>query len=130
MKKLWLDDVRPVPDETWDRVKNYDEFVEYISKNGVPDLISFDHDLGMEHYDALFKEPVKHLLNEGFKDNTGYDCAKWLVRNNYKIKDFKVHSFNPIGKNNILTLLSNWKKYQDNPRDTITKEIRTYYETL
>ena len=35
MKKLWLDDLRPVPDETWDRVKNYKEFVNYIKTYGI-----------------------------------------------------------------------------------------------
>jgi hypothetical protein len=111
MAKLWLDDLRPVPDNTWDIVKNYEEFVAYITTNGVPELISFDHDLGSEHYKALFKCPKKHILNKGFIKKTGYDCAKWLVENDYKINYFKVHSMNPIGAINIETLLNNWKKY-------------------
>lgn len=66
MKKLlWLDDARdpfsheenapdwlifsPIerPFETiW--VKSYREFIEYIAKNGLPDAICFDHDLGLD----------------------------------------------------------------------------------
>ena len=107
MKRLWLDDVRPKPNDEWDLVRSYDEFVDYIKKNGVPELISFDHDLGKEHYKALFKTPKKHILEEGFKEKTGYDCAKWLVENNYKINGYDCHSMNPIGKTNILTLLAN-----------------------
>ena len=45
MKKLYLDDLRVTP-EGFDRVYNYADFVEYITQNGLPDFISFDHDLG------------------------------------------------------------------------------------
>ena len=42
MKKLYLDDLRVTP-EGFDRVYNYADFVEYITQNGLPDFISFDH---------------------------------------------------------------------------------------
>jgi hypothetical protein len=51
--------------ENWSIVRSYDQFIEWINQNGLPNLISFDHDLG------------------DVKDNdyeyTGMDCAKWLV---------------------------------------------------
>jgi len=28
-------------------IRNYQDFVAYISKNGIPSIISFDHDLGL-----------------------------------------------------------------------------------
>ena len=34
----------------WDIVRNYDEFINYILKNGLPSVISFDHDLGLEEW--------------------------------------------------------------------------------
>lgn len=43
---LYLDDLRPTP-EGFERVYDYEEFTEYISQNGMPDFISFDHDLGL-----------------------------------------------------------------------------------
>ena len=59
MKKLiWLDDDRNPHLNNWLRyspikepyevfwLKSEDEFVEYFSKNGIPDAICFDHDLG------------------------------------------------------------------------------------
>jgi hypothetical protein len=55
MTKLFLDDVRMPPDQTWDIVRNYDAFVAYITAHGVPDIIAFDHDLSQEHYAALDK---------------------------------------------------------------------------
>lgn len=93
MKKLYLDDLRPIP-EGYIGVRSYAEFVTYITNNGLPDFISFDHDLGLEE--------------------SGYDCAKWLVNHcldhNFRLPKFDVHSQNPVGKQNILSLLQNFKK--------------------
>jgi hypothetical protein len=90
--KLFLDDVRPVPSGYF-LVTNYDEFVSFLEQQGVPIFISFDHDLG----------DVK----------TGYDCAKYLVEfcldNFLTLPDYKVHSQNPVGKENIEKLLENFK---------------------
>jgi len=51
MKKLYLDDVRCPKTEGWDIVRTYDDFVSWITKNGLPDEVSFDHDLAEIHYD-------------------------------------------------------------------------------
>ena len=32
----------------FDIVRTYDDFVAYIVKNGLPDFISFDNDLGLD----------------------------------------------------------------------------------
>ena len=92
MKKLYLDDLRVTP-EGFDRVYNYTDFVEYITQNGLPNFISFDHDLG--------------------EDESGYDCAKYLVEycieHNLPLPKFSVHSQNPVGKENIERLLNNFK---------------------
>ena len=91
--KLYLDDLRPIP-EGYIGVRSYKEFVTYIIDSGLPDFISFDHDLGLQE--------------------SGYDCAKWLVNfcldNNLRLPKFDVHSQNPVGKENILSLLLNFKK--------------------
>lgn len=91
--KLYLDDIRPIPDGHIG-VRSYAEFVTYITDSGLSDFISFDHDLGLEE--------------------SGYDCAKWLVDycldNNFRLPKFDVHSQNPVGKENILSLLQNFKK--------------------
>jgi hypothetical protein len=48
MKKLYLDDIRTPKTKGWDIVRSYDEFVKWIEENGLPDKLSFDHDLGEE----------------------------------------------------------------------------------
>src|SRR5690554_3429129 len=96
MKKLYLDDIRSIPFD-FIGVRSYSEFVNFIEQNGLPDFISFDHDLGLEE--------------------SGFDCAKWLV--NYcldyqrKLPEFVVHSKNPVGKENIESLLNHFKKTQN-----------------
>ena len=93
---LYQDDLRSTP-ENFERVYDYDEFVNFINKNGVPEFISFDHDLG-----------------EG---KTGFDCAKFLVEfcldNGVSDINFQVHSQNPVGKENIEKLLDNFNRLKN-----------------
>jgi hypothetical protein len=133
MKKLFLDDIRDVRDACyyvpnprvywegdWDIVRNYDEFVHYIETNGLPELISFDHDLADFHYDfkpedyeSMTQEEM--ILKFGSMEKTGLDCAKWLVDfcflNRSELPPFLVHSANPIGKKNIESYLGNAEKW-------------------
>ncbi len=103
--RMYLDDLR-VPIEEFDFiVRSYDEAITIIKTDGVPNFISFDHDLGVDDDEKLLK--------------SGYDLAKWLVEsdldNEYKIPDnftYKVHSQNPVGKQNIISLLDSYLKYR------------------
>lgn len=123
-KWLFLDDTRDPPEhlsKIFDTVRSYDEFVDYIETYGVPEVISFDHDLHPEHTSFFFEcggfRSPPDPKNEIFKNNTGYDCALWLIdyceRNNFKLKIVVVHSHNPIGSSNIYQLISSYqmKKY-------------------
>ena len=82
----------------WIIVRNYSEFTYWICENGLPDLISFDHDLGIE--------------DEGHP--SGMECAKWLVEycldNQLKLPRWLVHSANPAGAENITGLLISFEK--------------------
>lgn len=118
--KLFLDDTRKPYDifintidpdyennSEWVIVSNFYEFINFIEKFGLPKLISFDHDLDIEHYLPENQENIDYNL---FKYNTGYDCAVWLLeycnKNGFEIPNFKVHSQNEVGKKNILNKLS------------------------
>lgn len=94
--------------ERWDIVRNYKEFVAFIESNGIPDVVSFDHDLADAHYDPdTWKEHFK------YEEETGLDCAKWLIQ--YCKKQGKplpvcyCHSMNPVGKENILRELKQYE---------------------
>lgn len=108
MKKLlWLDDQRDPFDKNVDWlnysplgkeveilwIKNATDFKNWITDNGLPDGICFDHDLGED-------------------SASGYDCAKWLVNycldNNIFPPLWSSQSANPVGKANINKLLKNF----------------------
>ena len=127
---LYLDDVRTptttIPGyEPWNVVRNYDEFVKFITDFGIPDLISFDHDLAKEHIDDYYKQfydqGYQHPDYENYKEKTGLDCAQWLV--NYcqekklQLKSISVHSHNPVGASNIQSFINGFKKYMGLPED-------------
>lgn len=98
----------------WIVLRNYKQFVRHIERNGMPELISFDHDLADEHYRPSMFNPDKHYSNyytDGtFNEKTGYDCAKWLIeyaaKNNLPLPKIFCHSMNPVGKENILNLIA------------------------
>ncbi len=107
-------------DIEWHWVKNIDEFKTWISKNGMPTLFAFDHDLGDDAY-ALWHKHRGYVDSEINYDEyvtpTGYHCAKWLT--DYCI-DNKIeftaevfsHSMNDKGRQNIISILENFKKHQ------------------
>lgn len=82
----------------WKIVRNYSQFVRVIvDPEYMTELISFDNDLGAEL--------------------EGYDCAKFLVdyclENNLKLPKYLVHSGNTVARENIITLLSRFEKFQN-----------------
>jgi hypothetical protein len=131
---LWLDDVRDPFDTDTDWlvfapfrdgeviwVKSYEEFVGWITVNGLPDGIAFDHDLAHEHYAPREHWDDKYHAwaeTQNFKEKTGFECAKWLVEfcldKGLDLPAFSSQSANPPGRENILTLLTNFKNFQKN----------------
>ena len=105
---LFIDDERDPPSDgqEWRIARNMEEAGSIIRELGPPNFISFDHDLGE-------KEP------------TGYDIAKKLVAGDLGELggaefegglptdfSFYVHSQNPVGAENIRTLLDNYLKFR------------------
>lgn len=89
----------------WAIVRSYDEFIKQIKENGMPHVVSFDHDLADEHY-------APETQDHHYKEKTGYDCAKWIIeyakQNKIDLpKMILCHSMNPIGKENIINLFAN-----------------------
>lgn len=122
---LFLDDERnpinvtwvPMPNVNWTIVRSFEEFKDAIRKNGLPELISFDHDLGDEAYQEAFKNNLKTFDYTKVKEKTGYDCAIWLV--NYcldrriPLPKYLVHTMNPIGGENITKLFESYQRFNN-----------------
>lgn len=119
---LFLDDIRrpettfnymPLPvfnEPDWFIVRNYYAFISIIQNKGIPDIISFDHDLADEHY----KQQDFDYSKEDY-EKTGYHCAEWLINycmdNNKELPhEIIVHSMNPYGSENIKSLFNTYFK--------------------
>ena len=96
---LFLDDIR-IPKDVyeyikndiylsldWDIVRTYNDFVQYITDTGLPDIISFG-------------------------EKSRYECAKWLVQycleNDLDLPFCYVHSKDIVEQDNINHLLKNY----------------------
>lgn len=123
---LWLDDLRnpehylqgntllQVTSIVW--ICTFEQFVDWILKNGLPDYISFDHDLHKEHYTPgvywwSYEESKTYQLQQypTYKEKTGKHCAEWLVQyckeNSLALPNWMVHSANPVGADWIREVL-------------------------
>lgn len=124
-KYLFLDDERCPSDVTWVKlpetfdwaiVKNYNEFVAWIKNNGLPEFVTFDHDLAFEHYPFNEINPSLKIPYDTYQEKTGYHCAKWLVEycinTNQELPQCQVHTMNPIGRTNIINALRDFDRFK------------------
>lgn len=104
---LWVDDARNPMEDDWMNfspigrnckviwAQSYQEAIDFLEKEW-PDAICLDHDLGEE--------------------KSGYDIAKYIVDRcideGKKLPEFASQSANPVGRENIITLLSNYKRHE------------------
>ena len=104
---LWIDDARNPMEDDWMNfspigrnckvvwAQSYQEAIDFLEKEW-PDAICLDHDLGEE--------------------KSGYDIAKYIVDRcideGKKLPEFASQSANPVGRENIITLLSNYKRHE------------------
>lgn len=111
--------------ENWKIVRNFNEFKTLLDSVDIDtiDLISFDHDLADEHYTPFeywddYEASKKYQESKQYTEKTGLHCAQYLAekcREEGKLlPDFTVHSQNPVGFDNILYYLLNYKKHVEN----------------
>lgn len=110
---LFLDDERTpkqvtwveLPLVSWTIVRNYDQFVQCIMSNDLPNTISFDHDLAFEHYPFAENRPGLKIPYDTYKEKTGWHCAVWLAeycgKVGRKVPKCFIHTMNITGKENI-----------------------------
>ena len=108
--------------EEWILVTNIEEFMHEIKTNGLPQLLSFDHDLGEIISDKDIGKKRKQRKNRVLQPS-GMDCAKWLTEycmlHEMKLcSEIKVHSANPQVAENIRSLLDTFKR-KYNPNDSL-----------
>lgn len=135
MYNLFLDDVRypkhtfdytknPIYlNEEWEIVRSYAQFVKFVTENGLPYMVSFDHDLAEAHYHHSMyvgnKVYMKYL--ETVSEKTGMDCVKWLVDycidNKLEFPLWYLHTMNPVGRENMHSYITSYLKTVTMPED-------------
>ena len=101
---MWLDDERPAP-PGWVHVRSVTA-AKKLLLSGAVDEASLDHDLGM------CKACIK-----GFDGNSphrrhrksGYDLVLWMMDRRIWPAKVKVHSMNPVGRQNMLQVIERHK---------------------
>lgn len=144
--KIYLDDVRTPTSKDWIVVRSFDKFVKKVEEIGLNQIntISLDHDLGDSAMWEYFNNVSRnYTLNyDNIKENTGMDCAKWLVNRFYtenpdwskmtrdlkKTKPFPfptvfTHSANPIGSANIMGYINNFLMNESQPQTCVRVTI-------
>jgi hypothetical protein len=130
MIKIYLDDIRTPIDKDWIVVRNYDQFILTVQEIGLAniDVISLDHDLGdsamSEWHNNVY--PNYTLNYDNITEKTGYDCAKWLVKqwlSGEEVCDVYTHSANAIGSANIMGYINNYRHVKRLPQNCIRVNI-------
>jgi hypothetical protein len=135
---LFLDDVREVrqaflydknqsltaasgiAEYKWDIVRSYDEFVKYIQKHGIPDVVSFDNDLWDVSYELSVNPTSEQLTKQfqmvgwqEFEIKTGAHCAQYLVdackAHGKRVPTYFIHTANSAARPIIREILENAK---------------------
>ena len=91
---LYVDDIRQpnihiydLTNTNIDIVTNYVDAINKLNTN-MYQIIDLDHDLG--------------------EDKTGYDICKYIIEHNIKCSEYRIHTSNVVGRQNMTQLLSRY----------------------
>ncbi len=124
---LFLDDERIPKDVSWITnfptnvewviVRDYNQFCEILMNRGIPNIISFDHDLHREHYPWSFQTEASYeagfIPYDKYREKTGKECLEFFIEFYKNQEDVTfptifIHTMNVIGRNNMYDLLKNF----------------------
>lgn len=95
--KLFIDDEREPVSDDWIVARSSRAAAMAVSVYGMPNYISFDHDLGGEDTSMLF---LRWLADTCLEDGTKFSFG------------YTVHSQNPVGRDNIIGFIESFKRSQ------------------
>jgi hypothetical protein len=97
--KLWVDDIRNPPDDTYDVVRTYNDAILALMATEYTDIY-LDHDL------ACFSKG---------REMTGYDVVLWIVDQHINNPDnftapvrYHMLTANPVGRKNMTELINRY----------------------
>ncbi len=100
--KLWHDDIRVPPDDTWVWARTNEEAIEILQNHNV-EIASLDHDLGLETVDP---NEENAWLRKGQGVKTGLHLAWWMHKHPDRIPPkIIIHSWNIVGADLMASVL-------------------------
>ncbi len=91
--KIWVDDIRTPPDDTWCWIKTSQKAIAVLMARQILGLeievMSLDHDLG--------------------GDDTTRPIVLWCCERNFWPVEFRVHSANPVGVEWLTGMIERYK---------------------
>jgi hypothetical protein len=115
-KKKSLIELSGIEADDWSVTRSYESFSHYLKYVGIPDVVSFDHDLSEEHMKHYFTvtQQIGIVDYGNLKPDSGFHCAKLLCQKcldtNTKFPKYYVHSANKWGGENIKNYIENFLK--------------------
>lgn len=94
--KLWIDDLRDAPDDTWVVARKVEQAIRLIATQRF-DTISLDHDIENRPDDETFK-PVAYFIGVEYNWNTAFADDLAVI----------IHSINPVGAKEIAAILNDY----------------------
>lgn len=91
--KLWIDDIRDAPDDSWVVARKVQEAIRLISHQRFT-TISLDHDIENRPSDETFL-PVAYFIGEKFNNDTFWADELEVI----------IHSINPVGAKEMQMVL-------------------------
>lgn len=99
--KLFLDDVRDAPDDTWMVFRDVPTFLLHARNAEPTDILSLDHDLGEESkltgYDTIAQLEME-VITQGL----------WCV---HGMPTILIHSANPVGRDRMLSCINSMRRH-------------------
>lgn len=103
MTRLWHDDIRRPPDDSWLWARTNEQAIEMLRAGGIGE-ISLDHDLGLEDVDPDAEGAYRRAGSS--PDGSGADLARWMCEHNVLPARVSVHSWSDTGVEAIVAIFT------------------------
>jgi hypothetical protein len=96
MSKLWVDDIRRPPDDTWLWARTNEE-AQLILLNNEIEEASLDHDMGCHDHDPDAEGSFMQVADNWWLFPDGYELVEWMIEHDLVPPKVNIHSWNPHG---------------------------------
>jgi hypothetical protein len=103
--KLWHDDIRKPPDDTWDWARTNAAAIALLLTKSY-DVASLDHDMGLEGHDPDDPDADRLVASNRRPEANGEALAKWMAKHPPLLPPLiRIHSYNPAGARRMRDIL-------------------------